>query len=123
MVEGQYSVRSDLADQFFKRTLFSAEQGVPQAIYELAKTYITVRNFTEAIAWSRTLAENLNLAFQAIELLLQITDQASDPQVIDEANGVILEINSRVSAVAFSKKDLAEKQSFLKTPTALEVEV
>jgi hypothetical protein len=113
MVDGQNFVRSLLGDPAFKRTFYGAELGMPQAIYELAKTYIAMRNFTEAIAWSRTLAENPNLVEQAIELLSEIISYSTDPDVIEEAHKVISELNSQVAMNQSEQKNSLEKQSFL----------
>ncbi|MFN7096856.1 MAG: hypothetical protein ACK4PR_04795 [Gammaproteobacteria bacterium] len=96
----------DQADaELFKDTLSNTSHGVAQAIYELAKAYLTVKNFPEAIEWSSALAENPGLASPALELLAQVRDQSTDAAIIAKAENIIAEIMVREQQAAFKEKE------------------
>lgn len=111
MVDNHNIESSFVCEPSFRRTLHSASLGFPQAISELAQAYILVRNFSEAIAWSRTLAEDPNLIADAITLLDQIPQHTGNPIVLDEVYATIAELSAQM--VAPKTQVSIEKHSFL----------
>jgi hypothetical protein len=110
----QNLITSELLSAGSLHSMYSSEHGMPQAMLELAQTYLMVRNFSEAMEWALALAENPRLIPQAEVVLLQVIDNTPDVELQATARVALAELQAKkLPELEQTAKHLREKASFL----------